>query len=128
MQLELVMYSIRKLIENKTAAEFNATYGPKDSKCFGTQCGNDYHKFIVYTQRISNVKVHGVDTVLYLYYRNKRTQNSSTPVFSSCECGVFTGSMFVSLFKEHIEQDDGTVLTDAQFAQTVADKILNLLD
>ena len=128
MQLELVMYSIRKLIENKTSAEITATYGPKDSSCFMPTYGNDYHKFIIYTQRIANVKVHGSAIVLYLFYRNKRTPNGALPVFSSCECGLFNGPAFVPLFKEHIEQDDGTVLTDAQFAQTVADKILNLLD
>lgn len=128
MQLELIMYTIRKLVEGKAGVTFEATYPPKDSSSFSNANGSDYHKFIIYTQRITGCSIHGQSCTLYLFYRNKRTDNGGSPVFSSCEFGMFSGKQFVSLFKHHIEQADGTVLTEAQFAQTVADDIIKILN
>ena len=99
MQLELVMYTIRKLVESKTSAVCFATYPPKDSTCFGSQVGSDYHRFIMFTQVFEFQSKTGLTVKLYLYYRNKRTRGY--PEFSSCELGMFTGNCFVSLFKEH---------------------------
>lgn len=121
MQLELVMYSIRKLVEAKTGAACFATYPPKDSTCFGSQAGNDYHRFIMFTQVFEFTSKTGLPIKLYLYYRNKRTRGY--PEFSSCELGMFTGSAFVSLFKEHIEQ-----LTEKDFAQLIADKVIAAIE
>lgn len=128
MQLELVAFTIRKVVEGQSQAKFNATYAPKDSKCFAPTCGSDYHKFIVFTQHISNVQIQGQDVPLYLYYRNKRTANGELPEFSSCECGFFSGGHFVSLFKEHIAIADDNVLTDAGFAKLVAQNVLDIIN
>lgn len=122
MQLELVMYSIRKLVEGKTGATCYATYPPKDSSCFGNQVGSDYHKFIIFTQAFEFVsKSTGMTVKLYLYYRNKRTKG--IPEFSSCELGMFTGKAFVSLFKTHID-----ALSDKEFAQLIADAVINTIE
>ena len=121
MQLELVMYSIRKLVESKTNAVCFATYPPKDSTCFGSQVGLDYHRFIMFTQVFEFQSKTGLTVKLYLYYRNKRTRGY--PEFSSCELGMFTGNVFVSLFKEHIEQ-----LTEKEFAQLIADKVIAAIE
>ena len=121
MQLELVMYTIRRLIEDQTSAKCYATYPPKDSTCFGSQAGADYHKFIIFTQVIEFTSKVGLPVRLYLYYRNKRTKG--LPEFSSCELGMFTGKVFVSLFKEHIEQ-----LSEREFAQTIADKTIAAIE
>ena len=122
MQLELVMYSIRRLLEGKTGAKVYATYPPKDSTCFGPNAGDDYHKFIVYTQAIEFIsKLSGAKVRMYLYYRNKLTKGY--PEFSSCEFGLFTGRFFTSLFKEHINN-----MTEAEFAQLVGDKIIDAIN
>lgn len=122
MQLELVMYTIRKLLESKLGAEVHATYPPKNSDCFNPSCGEDYHNFIIYTQKISGISKSGMGPItLYLYYRNKRTVGE--PEFSSCECGMFIGKRFSPLFKEHIAQ-----LSEAEFAQIIVDKIINYCD
>ena len=121
MQLELVMYSIRKLVESKTNASCFATYPPKDSTCFGSQVGSDYHRFIMFTQVFEFQSKTGLTVKLYSYYRNKRTRGY--PEFSSCELGMFTGNCFVSLFKEHIEQ-----LTEKEFAQLIADKVIAAIE
>lgn len=121
MQLELVMYSIRKLVESKTNAACFATYPPKDSTCFGSQAGPDYHKYIMFTQVFEFTNKQGMTVRCYLYYRNKRTR--SLPEFSSCEYGIFTGPQFVSLFKIHIED-----LDDKSFAQLVADKVIESIE
>lgn len=121
MQLELVMYSIRKLVESKTNAVCFATYPPKDSTCFGSQVGLDYHRFIMFTQVFEFQSKTGLTVKLYLYYRNKRTRGY--PEFSSCELGMFTGNCFVSLFKEHIEQ-----LTEKEFAQLIADEVIEAIE
>lgn len=121
MQLELVMYSIRKLVESKTSVSCFATYPPKDSTCFGSQVGSDYHRFIMFTQVFEFQSKTGLTVKLYLYYRNKRTRGY--PEFSSCELGMFTGNCFVSLFKEHIEQ-----LTEKEFAQLIADKVIAAIE
>lgn len=121
MQLELIMYSIRKLVELKGGASCFATYPPKDSTCFGSQAGADYHKFIIFTQVFEYMNSSGIPVKLYLYYRNKRTRG--VPEFSSCELGVFTGKAFTSLFKEHYEN----FKTEAEFAQAISDKILNII-
>lgn len=121
MQLELVMYSIRKLVESKTNAVCFATYPPKDSTCFGSQVGSDYHRFIMFTQVFEFQSKTGLTVKLYLYYRNKRTRGY--PEFSSCELGMFTGNCFVPLFKEHIEQ-----LTEKEFAQLIADKVIAAIE
>ena len=121
MQLESVMYSIRKLVESKTNAVCFATYPPKDSTCFGSQVGSDYHRFIMFTQVFEFQSKTGLTVKLYLYYRNKRTRGY--PEFSSCELGMFTGNCFVSLFKEHIEQ-----LTEKEFAQLIADKVIEAIE
>lgn len=121
MQLELVMYSIRKLVESKTNAVCFATYPPKDSTCFGSQVGSDYHRFIMFTQVFEFQSKTGLTVKLYLYYRNKRTRGY--PEFSSCELGMFTGNCFVSLFKEHIEQ-----LTEKEFAQLIADEVIEAIE
>ena len=121
MQLELVMYSIRKLVESKTSASCFAIYPPNDSTCFGNQVGSDYHRFIMFTQVFEFQSKTGLTVKLYLYYRNKRTRGY--PEFSSCELGMFTGNCFVSLFKEHIEQ-----LTEKEFAQLIADKVIAAIE
>lgn len=122
MQLELVMYSIRRLVEVKTGAACYSTYPPKDSSCFSNATGSDYHKFIIFTQMFEFVsKSTGLPVKLYLYYRNKRT--SGIPEFSSCEFGMFTGKAFVSLFKEHIND-----LSEQAFAQLVADAVINTIE
>lgn len=122
MQLELVMYSIRRLVESKTGAKVYATYPPKDSACFGSNAGENYHNFIVYTQAIEfNSKTSGAKVRMYLYYRNKLTQGY--PEFSSCEFGVFTGRNFTSLFKEHLFSK-----TEAEFAQMIGDKIIETIE
>lgn len=121
MQLELIMYSIRKLVEAKTNAACFATYPPKDSSCFGSQVGPDYHRYIMFTQVFEFTTSQGLTVKAYLYYRNKRTQGY--PEFSSCEFGCFTGKQFVSLFKIHIED-----LDDKTFAQTVADKVIETIE
>jgi hypothetical protein len=56
-----------------------------------------------------------------LYYRNKRTKG--TPEFSSCELGTFTGKVFVSLFKEHIEQ-----LSERDFAELISNKTISAIE
>ena len=121
MQLELVMYSIRKLVESKTLSACHATYPPKDSTCFGSQVGSDYHRFIMFTQVFEFMSKTGLPVKLYLYYRNKRTR--SYPEFSSCELGMFTGNCFVPLFKEHIDQK-----TEQEFAQLIADKVIAAIE
>lgn len=122
MQLELVMYSIRKLVESKTGAACYATYPPKDSSYFGNQVGSDYHKFIIFTQVFEFIsKSTGMTAKLYLYYRNKRT--IGIPEFSSCEFGMFTGKAFVSLFKLHID-----ALSEKEFAQLVVDEIIKTIE
>lgn len=121
MQLELIAYSIRKLVESKTSSKCFSTYPPKDSTCFGSQAGSDYHKFIIFTQCFEFTSKTGLPIRLYLYYRNKRTKG--LPEFSSCELGMFTGKVFVSLFKEHIEQ-----LSEREFAQTIADKTIAAIE
>lgn len=121
MLLELIMYSVRKIVESKTGAKCYSTYPPKDSTCFGTQVGDDYHKFIIFTQCFEFTTKVGLPIKFYLYYRNKRTKG--TPEFSSCELGMFTGKLFVSLFKEHIEQ-----LSERDFAQLIADKTIEAIE
>lgn len=121
MQLELVMYSIRKLVESKTNASCFATYPPKDSTCFGNQVGTDYHRFIMFTQVFEFNNASNIPVKAYLYYRNKRTHGY--PEFSSCEFGIFIGNTFTSLFKEHIEYKD-----EKTFAQLIADKIINIIE
>lgn len=124
MQLELVMYSIRKLVEAKTGASVFATYPPKDSKCFNSPhniVGDDYHRFIMFTQVFEFNNASNIPVKAYLYYRNKRTHGY--PEFSSCEFGIFIGNTFTSLFKEHIEYKD-----EKTFAQLIADKIINIIE
>lgn len=120
MQLELIMYAIRRVVEDKTGAQCFATYPPKDSTCFGSQAGADYHRFIMFTQVFEVQSNTGLTVKFYLYYRNKRTRNY--PEFSSCEFGMFTGNAFVSLFKEHIDQK-----SEDAFAQLVTDKIIETI-
>lgn len=131
MELELVAYAIKKTVEGQSSAKFLATYGPEDSKCFSQARGNNYHKFIVFTQRIT-VGQTSVSTPvvgdLYLYYRNRVTLNGDSPVFSSCECGYFSGGKFISLFKHHITDDTGITLSDPDFAKLVATSILTILN
>lgn len=121
MQLELVMYTIRRVVEEKTGAQCFATYPPKDSNCFGSQAGSDYHRFIMFTQVFEFQSKTGLTVKFYLYYRNKRTRGY--PEFSSCELGMFTGNVFVSLFKEHIEQ-----LSEKEFAELISDKVINAIE
>lgn len=121
MQLELVAYSIRKVIEEKTGAKVYPTYPPRDASCFDTSLGEDYHKYIVFTQAVEVVsKNSGATLRFYLYYRNKRTVG--LPEFSSCEFGIFTGKFFTSLFKEHINS-----MSESEFAQLVVDKAIEVI-
>ena len=110
--VDIIAYSIRRSLEQCfPGIACYATYPPKDSSCFYSSLGADYHKYIIFTQLycVDNFKI-------YLYYRNKRTQG--VPEFSSCEAGMFFGKSFQPLFKEHIEQLDA-----ADFAQVVSSKL-----
>lgn len=122
MQVELVAYSIRRVLEDKIGAKVYPTYPPRDASSFDASLGDDYHKYIVFTQAVEVIsKQSGATLRFYLYYRNKRT--IGLPEFSSCEFGIFTGRFFTSLFKHHIEDMD-----DAEFADKVCEDILKTVE
>lgn len=120
MRLEALMCVVREYIVDQTGCTCYATYPPKDSKCFGSQAGDDYHKFIIFTQCFEVISSTGLPVKFYLYYRNKRTK--TIPEFSSCEFGMFTGNNFTSLFKEHIN-----VMSEKEFSALVTGKIIDII-
>lgn len=104
--LEMILFCVRKLLDKKSfVRSANMTYCPSNSVFDDSIYGTDYSKYIVTTQRVVLEPMASPQTalVLYLFYRNKKTQYQGDPVLSSCEMGIFYKGLFYALKKIHID-------------------------
>lgn len=114
--LEMILFCVRKLLDKKPFVRtINMTYCPSASVFDPTRFGANYEKYIVTTQRLILEPMASPQSgiVLYLFYRNKKTQYQSDPILSSCEMGIFYKGLFYSLSKIHINPTDVSGFVDA---------------
>lgn len=122
--LEMILFCVRKLLDKKPFVRtINMTYCPSASVFDPTMFGANYEKYIVTTQRLILEPASALQTgiVLYLFYRNKKTQYQSDPILSSCEIGLFYKGLFYSLSKIHINPTDVS-----GFVDTIIEAIENI--
>lgn len=113
--LEMILFCVRKLLDKKPfIRSANMTYCPSNSVFDDSVYGTDYSKYIVTTQRVVLEPIASPQTalVLYLFYRNKKTQYQGDPVLSSCEMGIFYKGLFYGLKKIHIDPANISLFID----------------